>query len=665
VTGKRGKINRAYYAVTVLVLVMVALYFSDELRFYRLSVTIPEEGLTYDFNNGAFQEWVSTSEYITVEKGRVKASASGSGGTQTYSCDFNNGNLGGWEILHDSAANHGYYGESVGEIREDALYLKAKYVWILSYPSWAYAWAKQEFDFTGCESVSATLIYTSRKAIIKAYKSVDGRQGDFITSWSIPNQAAWTETLIDLSAVADHKVFLYFGVDCSETTVREPDEKYLWISSLAIEAVKPAFSTEGYLEQEFSFTKGFSDATIQAISLEVDYASESSWNGFWGVRLLEGGVELGSWQFSKGYMAWNTFKQDIKSHVAGRTVKVQVGGTIYSGVAWYLDNIRIRYVLQYPFITVNLQSSYPANAWVEIPVTLGVKKSGLLVTAEIQDRGFEGITDSSGVAKVKVQTPTAGSYQITFFATDPSDGVRHTVNETLNVLPILKATISAEASQHYDTSITFTVTTVDPDKNLRIDTDALNVQVVKDAEEVATTIEKMGTGEYLVSFTVDSAGTAKVTVDPRKTGYYSQSDECEITILDPKIVLTVNIPAEVEVGGQADLYMKTTNPEGEPVDADTIAVYLTDPTGDTEGLQSSRVTKGTYLVTPTFMKEGLYRVEVKASDSVYGSSSATYTIKAVSRGPFDQIPNSSLLILGGVAAAVAVAILVIRRKQHK
>jgi len=294
-----------------------------------------------------------------------------------------------------------------------------------------------------------------------------------------------------------------------------------------------------------------------------------------------------------------------------------------------------------------------------------VKKSGLLVTAEIEDRGFEGVTDSNGVAKVKVQTPVAGSYPIIFFATDPSDGVRHTVNETLNVLPILKATVSAEASQHYDTPITFTVTTVDPDKEIRVDADALNVQVVKDANEVATTIEKLGTGEYLVSFTMDSAGTAKVTVGPRKSGYYSQSDECEITILEPKIVLTVNIPAEVEIGGQTDLFVKTTNPEGEPVDADTIAVYLTDPTGDTEILQSSRVTKGTYLVTPTFMKEGLYRVEVKASDSVYGSSSATYTIKAVSRGPFDHFPNSSLLILGGVAAAVAAAILVIRRKQHK
>jgi len=95
----------------------------------------------------------------------------------------------------------------------------------------------------------------------------------------------------------------------------------------------------------------------------VDYASEASWNRFWGLKIFESDVELGSWEFTKGYMAWRTFTVDVKDLVAGRTVRVKIGGVISSASRWFIDNVRIRYDVKYPFITVTLDASYPAHQW--------------------------------------------------------------------------------------------------------------------------------------------------------------------------------------------------------------------------------------------------------------------------------------------------------------
>jgi hypothetical protein len=675
VTGGKIKFNRVHLAAAALIVIVAALYFSDELRFYKLSVTVPEEGLTYDFDDNTLQNWVSTSQYIEVENGRVKASASGSGGTQTYLYSFDVDFEGWTEYTWDDSDSvvasskyvkidnqavkfyvHGHVNTYGGHVRVGSL-------------------LKKEFDFTKGQTVTVKLTYQASgeggQNIIKAYESLSGRPGSLLQTWTVPDSGSWTAMEIDLSDVKGKSVILYVGAELSRmlggggADADTSRTRTFYVDRMEITVDQPAFTTEGYLEQEFSFTKGFSRGTIDAITLQVDYASEAGWTGFWGVQIYEGSIQLASWQFTKGYLAWSTFTQNIRDLVAGKSVKIRVGGVISSSASWFIDNVRISYEVKYPFITVNLQSSYPASSWVEIPVTLGVKKSGLLVTAEIQDRGFEGITDSNGVAKVKVQTPVTGSYPIIFFATDPSDGVRHTVNETLNVLPILKATISAEASQHYDTPITFTVTTVDPDKEIRVDADALNVQVIKDNREVVASIEKLGTGEYLVSFTVDSAGTVKVTVDPKKSGYYSRSDEAEITVVQPKIVLTVNAPSEVNAGGQADVFVKTTDPQGNPVDADEVVVYVTGPNGNRDVLKPSRITKGTYLVTPSFPEEGLYRIEVKVSHSIYGGTSGTYTTKAVYHGLFQQIPRSEIVVPGVIGAALIGAIVLVLKRKGK
>jgi len=307
--------NSVKLAALLIVMVAALLILKGDINFLRLSVlNVPAEGVSYSFDDNTLQGWVSTSQYITVENGRVKAEASEpGGGTQTYRYTFD-ADFEGWQNITDTASSHGGYGQAVTEVRDHAAYLKAAYVYILSYPSWAYAWIKKEFDFTGAQSVKASFICISQEAVVKAYKSVGGRQGDFIGSWDIPSYNTWTTVEMDLSQLAGQRVFLYFGVECPEKTVREDETKTLWIDNLEITTTAPVFTTEGYIEKEFSFTKGFKTATIKAINLQVDYASEAEWTGFWGVKILESGIEKASFQFTKGYMAWNTFTQERSHH---------------------------------------------------------------------------------------------------------------------------------------------------------------------------------------------------------------------------------------------------------------------------------------------------------------------------------------------------------------
>jgi len=644
-------------------------YLEEAVRFLFPMELVPEEGVSYSFDDNTLQGWTSTTGLITVRDGRVEASAPGDGSrTDVYTYTFD-GDLGGWEITGDAGVNRPELekaeAEWVGELRDNAVYLKAyaysPYSVSWDCRTWAWAWIRKQFDFTGCESVTVRFISTSENAVIKAYKSVGGREGDLLRSWSIPSHSTWTEVELDLSDVAGQAVWLYFGVECPSTNEPRNCRKTLWIDNLEVKATKPPFTAEGYIEKEFSFTRGFGTGTIRAITIQVDYASEASWNGFWGLKIFEGDVELGSWEFTKGYMAWRTFTVDVKDLVAGKTVKVKIGGVISSASRWFIDNVRISYDVEYPFITVALDSSYPAHQWVNVSVTLGVKQAGLLVVAELGERGFEGVTDENGVATVKILTPEPGTYPVKFAATNPNDGQRYEVEKTLTVLPSIKASISAEATQHYDNPVTFTVTTVDPDRNIPVDADALNVKVVHGGREVAATIQKLGTGEYHVSFTVNAEGTAKVTVTPQKHGYYPVADTAEITVVKPKIVLTVNIPPEVTAGGSAEVYIKTTTPSGEQVDVDSVTVQVTTPSGVDQPASTARITKGMYQATVRFEEEGVYQVKIQVADSTYGSTSATYTVNAAKR---ELIPGvGDFALPAGIgAAAVAAAIAILKRR---
>jgi len=658
---KRKSGNSVKLAALLIVMVAALLIVKGDIHFLRLSVlNVPQEGASYDFNDNTLQSWVSTSPYITVENGRVKAAASeAGGGTTVYRYTFD-ADFEGWQNITDTASSHDGYGQAVAEIRDHAAYLKAAYVYILSYPSWAYAWMKKEFDFTGAQSVKASFICVSQKAVIKAYKSVGGRQGDFIASWNIPPYNAWTTVEMDLSQLAGQRVFLYFGVECPEKTVREDETKTLWIDNLEITATAPVFTTEGYIEKEFSFTKGFPTATIEAINLKADYASEAEWNGFWGVKILESGIEVASWQFTKGYMAWNTFAQDIKQYVAGKTVTIRIGGTITSAARWYIDNVRLEYVLEYPFLIPKLQENYPANSWANVTVLIGNQRSGVLVTAEIEGKGFQAVSDENGVANIKIMTPqAAGQYPVKIFATNPDDGQRYEVTETLNVQPTIQAKIEAEPSQHYDTPIVFIVKTVDPEKNLPVDADTLQVDVYMGSVKKDAVIERLATGEYQVSFTVTDAGTVSATATPIKSGYYSKSDSVEIAVLQPKIVLTVNLPQQVQAGSEADIYIKTTTPDGDPVES-TVSVTVRQPDGSVDTLTPARVTKGTYLQTVACPVEGTYQVTIQAMNEIYGSTSGTYSFHATT----PPLPIFDIKVLGGAGALLAavVAVLKWRRK---
>ncbi|RLG03343.1 MAG: hypothetical protein DRN61_04965, partial [Thaumarchaeota archaeon] len=576
-------------AAFVIVVVAVLLVLKGDIHFLRLSVlNVPAEGVSYDFDDNTLQGWTVTSPYITVEDGRIKAGAAGEsgGGTTVYTYNFDM-DFEGWE-------KYSYLDASAKvtwniSIQDQAVrfYCKSQ-AWsggnIIAFKGFLY----KEFDFSNAESVTAKLLYQSWQAYqrassagagkskIKAYLSVNGRLGGFIKEWIIPD-SAWTTRTIDLSDLAGKKVFLYVGIEMDSWG--NILERELLLDQLEITVVPQPFTTEGYIEKRFSFTKGFETATIKAINLKVDYASEAEWTGFWGVKILESGIETASWQFTKGYMAWNTFTQDIKQYVAGKTVTIRIGGAITSTARWFIDNVRLEYELEYPFLIPKLQESYPANSWANVTVLIGNQRSGVLVTTEIEGRGFQAVSDENGVANIKIFTPAAaGSYSIKFFATNPDDGQRYEVMETLNVQPTIQAKIEAEPSQHYDIPIVFIVKTVNPEKNLPVDADTLQVDIYMGDVKKDVVIKRLATGEYQVSFTAKNAGTATVMVAPIKSGYYSKSDSVEITILQPKIVLTVNIPQEGQASGEAEIYIKTTTPDGDLVDS-TISVTVRQPDG--------------------------------------------------------------------------------------
>ena len=666
----KKKSNRTVILACLLIVIVAALLvLKGDIHFLRLSVlNVPAEGVSYDFDDNTFQGWTVTSPYITVENGRVKAGAAGegSGSTTVYTYNFDL-DFEGWEKYSylDASAKVTW---NISIQDQAARFYCKSLAWsggnMIAFKGFLY----KEFDFSNAESVTAKLLYQSSQAYqragsagagkskIKAYLSVNGRQGDFIKEWIIPD-SVWTTTTIDLSDLAGKKVFLYIGIEM--TSWGDLLERELLIDQLEITVVPQPFTTEGYLEKQFSFTKGFETATIKAINLKVDYASEAEWTGFWGVKILESGIETASWQFAKGYMAWNTFTQDIKQYVAGKTVTIRIGGVITSTARWYIDNVRLEYVLEYPFLIPKLQESYPANSWANVTVLIGNQRSGVLVTAEIEGKGFQAVSDENGVANIKISTPAAaGSYQIKIFATNPDDGQRYEVTETLNVQPTIQAKIEAEPSQHYDTPIVFIVKTIDPEKNLPVDADTLQVDVYMGNVKKDVVIKRLATGEYQVSFKATEAGTATATATPIKSGYYSVADSVEITILQPKIVLTVNLPQEVQAGSEADIYIKTTTPDGDPVDS-TVTVTVRQPDGSVNTLTPARVTRGTYLQTVKCPVEGTYKVTVEAMNEIYGSTSGTYSFHATA----PPLPIFDIKVLGGAAGAAIAAVIAVLKKR--
>jgi len=670
----RRKSDNRTVILACLLIVMVAalLVLKGDIHFLRLSVlNVPAEGVSYDFDDNTFQGWTVTSPYITVENGRIKAGAAGEGGGSTTSYTFNfDYDLEGWDnytYTYSGVSTRASASISVVD-RSVRFYVEASQPGSsgCAQRGEAYAYIYREFDFSDAQSVSIKLSYqssgtsTGSTSLIKAYYSVNGRKGGFINEWSIPD-SGWASTQIDLSELAGKKVILYVGAEVPGPIPQcYTYKKTLRIDQLIVSVVHQPFTTEGYIEKQFSFTKGFETATIQAIRIYVDYASEAEWNGFWGVKILESNMEVASYQFNKGYMAWNTFMQDIKQYVAGKTVTIRIGGAITSTARWFIDNVRLEYVLEYPFLIPKIQGSYPANSWANLTVLIGNQRSGVLVTAEIEGKGYQAVSDENGVANIKIFTPTAaGSYEVKIFATNPDDGQRYEVTETLNVQPIIQAKIEAEPSQHYDTPIVFIVKTVDPEKNLPVDADTLKVDVYMGGVKKDVTIERLATGEYQVSFTAAEAGTASATVTPVKTGYFSKPDSVEIMILQPKIVLTVNLPQEAEAGSEAEIYIKTTTPDGDPVDC-TVSVTVRQPDGSIDTLTPARVTKGTYLQTVKCTSEGTVQVTVQAMNDIYGSTSGTYSFHVTA----PPMPIFDWKVLAGAAvAALASAIAILKRRR--
>ena len=217
--------NSVKLAALVIVVVAVLLVLKGDIHFLRLSVlNVPAEGVSYDFDDNTFQDWTVTSPYITVENGGVKAGAAGegSGSTKVYTYNFDL-DFEGWEKYSylDASAKVTW---NISIQDQAARFYCKSLAWsggnMIAFKGFLY----KEFDFSNAESVTAKLLYQSSQAYqragsagagkskIKAYLSVNGRQGDFIKEWIIPD-SVWTTTTSDLSDLAWKKVFLYIGIE--------------------------------------------------------------------------------------------------------------------------------------------------------------------------------------------------------------------------------------------------------------------------------------------------------------------------------------------------------------------------------------------------------------------------------------------------------------------
>jgi len=97
---RRKSSNKTVMLACMLVFLVVALLvLKGDVHLLRLSiVSVPQEGVAYDFNDGTFQDWTVTSPYVTVENGIVKAGAPGSGSRDTSIFTYNfNSDFEGWE----------------------------------------------------------------------------------------------------------------------------------------------------------------------------------------------------------------------------------------------------------------------------------------------------------------------------------------------------------------------------------------------------------------------------------------------------------------------------------------------------------------------------------------------------------------------------------------
>ena len=228
-------------------------------------------------------------------------------------------------------------------------------------------------------------------------------------------------------------------------------------------------------------------------------------------------------------------------------------------------------------------------------------------------------------------TPTsgqAGTYQVTFSASDSSLTDSETITITVNNVngaPVLASIGSKSVNE--GSLLSFAISATDPDGNpLTYSTGALPSGATFTA----------GTRTFSWTPTYSQAGAYQVTFSV-SDGSLSDSETITITVnnVNRAPVLTAIGPKSISEGTLLSFTISATDPDGDALTYSTSAL----PSGATFNAGTR-----TFSWTPTFGQAGSYQITFSASDGLLSASEAvTITVRNVNRAPvLTAIGNKSV-----------------------
>jgi PKD repeat protein len=239
-----------------------------------------------------------------------------------------------------------------------------------------------------------------------------------------------------------------------------------------------------------------------------------------------------------------------------------------------------------------------------------------------------GVGNTSGTFSWTPSFTQAGSYSVTFTATNALSGSATTAITVTNVDRAPVVTAPATASGQEGTLITFTVSAADPDGDAITSLTASGTAITAGGTFTANATNTSGTfswtptlsqsGSYSVTFTASNALSGSATT--------------AITVTNSNQAPTVTAPATAS-GDENTLItfvVTASDPDGDVITLTALGL----PTGATFTANAAG-TSGTFSWTPSFTQAGSYSVTFRANDGNGGIANATtaITVNNVDRAP--------------------------------
>ncbi|HET9250682.1 MAG TPA: putative Ig domain-containing protein [Candidatus Eisenbacteria bacterium] len=225
-------------------------------------------------------------------------------------------------------------------------------------------------------------------------------------------------------------------------------------------------------------------------------------------------------------------------------------------------------------------------------------------------------------------TPTftqAGSYNVTFTATNALSGGASTAITITNVDRAPLATAPATASGSEGTLLTFGVTASDPDLDPITSLDA--APLPPGATFTPNGANTSGTFDWTPSFT--QAGSYNVTFTASNALSGQASTAITIANVDRAPAVTAPATASGPENALLTFGVSASDPDGDPIASLTAAPLPSGATFTANGANTS----GTFDWTPTFTQAGSYNVTFTATNALSGGASTAITITNVDRAP--------------------------------